>query len=215
MLRGQCRARRGKISACSPFFQRNSMKRLWPLLIFSLFMIPFSAPSQDKTEAAPAFGYRDADGDGKNDITGKPYSHQFRFVDADGDGINDIFRDANGDGNNDIARINGKNGDRDKAEGSIDANGDGVNDITEKRKAPLQKTRQKFIDENADGLSDQTAKETSEKPRIRGRKVDRFTDRDGDGINDGRGLERANRDRVIEMENRITKGKEKSRKGGK
>jgi len=204
------------------------MKRIWPLLLLLQFMNPFSAPSQDKkTGAAPAVGYRDADGDGKNDlfrdadgdgindVTGKPYPHQFRFVDEDGDGINDTFRDADGDGINDIPRIRGKKRDRDKAEGLIDANGDGVNDITGKRKTPLQKTRQKFIDENADGLSDQAAKETTEKARIRGRKVDRFTDSDGDGINDGRGLERANRDRVIEMENRIMKGKEKSRKGGK
>ena len=33
--------------------------------------------------------FSDADGDGIDDISAKPYPHRFRFVDEDGDGIDD------------------------------------------------------------------------------------------------------------------------------
>ena len=46
--------------------------------------------------------FRDADGDGIDDISAKPYPHRFRFVDEDGDGKNDLFIDSDGDGVNDL-----------------------------------------------------------------------------------------------------------------
>lgn len=200
------------------------MKYVWTVALSALLSFPVTGWSQEKkTEQTPVVGFRDmdgdgkndlfrdADGDGKNDVTGKPYPHRFTFTDEDGDGINDRFRDADGDGLNDVAQTRGRGKERDQTERAVDADGDGINDITGKRYTPPKFIRRKFSDENADGISDRNVKGPSDKVRIMERKVDRFSDQDGDGINDNRGLERDNRGRVKEMEQRGTKGKAENR----
>ncbi|MHB9028004.1 MAG: hypothetical protein ACYC9O_04505 [Candidatus Latescibacterota bacterium] len=200
------------------------MKYVWTLAFLALLSETAPGWSQDKkTEQTPVIGYRDADndgkndlfrdadGDGKNDVTGKPYPHRFKFTDENGDGMNDLFRDADGDGMNDVAQTRDGRRERNQAERAVDADGDGINDVSGKRYAPPKFLRQKFIDENADGLSDRKTRGPSEKARVMERKVDRFSDQDGDGINDNRGLERDNRGRVKEMEERGVKGKAEDR----
>ena len=69
---------------------------------------------------------------------------------------------------------------------------------TEKKKAPVP-VKKPFIDENGDGLNDSPStavkRNSTSTNRPEGRSMDRFTDPDGDGINDGRGFERDKRDR--------------------
>ena len=131
--------------------------------------------------------FRDANGDGVNDVTGNAYRHKFQFRDADGDGINDLFADADGDGVNDLATGNEQR--PDGMPGALDADGDGVNDVTG---APVNAMAGGFIDEDGDGINDMA-------PGMQGGMgkheagMDRFVDEDGDGINDGRGFQRERR----------------------
>lgn len=196
------------------------MKRILLLCILALTITVSSAHPDDTQSARPEpIGYRDADGDGKNDlfrdtegdgkndVTGESYPHSFRFRDANGDGLNDLFRDANGDGLNDLTGRSGKKLPAGSRERAVDADGDGVNDITGKRYAPRAPSR-RFVDEDADGLRDSGS--DSKPPKKVGaaeRKVDHFDDGDDDGINDGRGIGLKNRKRLQEMEDRGLKGK--------
>lgn len=142
--------------------------------------------------------FRDADGNGVDDVTKKAYPHRFRFVDANGDNINDLFADADGDGVNDR---DAEYVDRDAdgiCDNVIDYDGDGVNDITGMKysRASLQGARfgrvdevrgiihSRFVDEDGDGMHDLHG--------ITGRAhrpgMDVFVDEDGDGICDGRNI---------------------------
>ena len=128
--------------------------------------------------------FRDANGDGVNDVTGLKYQHNFQFIDKNGDGINDIFKDENGDGVNDID--NKKSGaEKGQYTEFLDADGDGINDITGKKK----EDRAFFKDEDGDGIDDAVQmEEMRQSMRQRGKDV--FIDTDGDGINDGRDFSR-------------------------
>jgi len=143
--------------------------------------------------------FRDENGDGINDVTGKPYPHRFKFEDKNGDKINDIFVDSDGDGVNDRGT---KFVDRDRDglnDNVIDYNRDGVNDITGLKygRDSLNGYRfgfvdeehgihhRKFIDEDGDGMHD-----GYRSGRLRDSRFDYFIDRDGDGICDGRGFRR-------------------------
>jgi hypothetical protein len=140
----------------------------------------------------------DINGDGINDVSGRPYFHRFLFLDKDGDGVNDLFSDADGDGVNDFD-IRWVDSDADGiCDNVVDTDGDGINDITglqfnrkslrgykfgwinEEREFLMRN----FIDENMDGLPDMHPM------RLRGAGMrppfDRFIDRDGDGIDDRR-----------------------------
>ncbi|HFD04862.1 MAG TPA: hypothetical protein ENJ25_01805, partial [Firmicutes bacterium] len=66
--------------------------------------------------------FKDANGDGINDITGKRYKHRFPFIDKNKDGINDFFIDTNGDGINDVKSKLYR-----KLYPCIDYNNDGIN----------------------------------------------------------------------------------------
>ena len=166
--------------------------------------------------------FRDADGDGVDDVSGKPYPHRFRFVDADGDGINDLFRDADGDGVNDVE---GKYADRDGdgiCDNVVDYDGNGVNDIT-----GLKYTREslhgsrfgrideerfphfRFVDEDGDGIRDAHSPEM----RRRAPGMDYFIDEDGDGICDDRMIGR-NVERRIPPHGRRHDREERSRRRG-
>ena len=140
--------------------------------------------------------FRDADGDGVNDVTGKPYRHNYSYTDANGDGINDSFLDANGDGVNDLA-LNGQNGNDATSYYAIDFDSDGINDITGKY-YQRRVGQNGFLDEDADGIRD--TNEGSQNPPDKGQDAvsnnDTFEDEDGDGINDGRGFGRGQRNRV-------------------
>ena len=106
--------------------------------------------------------FRDANGDGKNDVTGKKYHHKFPFIDKNKDGINDVFIDKNGDGINDLKKSKYK---------YIDFNKDGINDITGIRYKKIKKTIRTskvesyidrgydtFIDKNKNGIDDRREK---------------------------------------------------------
>jgi len=149
--------------------------------------------------------FRDANGDGVNDVDSKPYPHRFAFVDVDKDGVNDKFVDADGDGVNDLnPDFVDEDGDG-VCDNVIDYSGRFINDITgmrystkslrgykfgfinEERREMLRN----FIDEDADGIPDMPGRfgagATMGPPGGMpppGR--DRFIDRDGDGIDDRR-----------------------------
>ena len=146
--------------------------------------------------------FKDADGDGKNDLTRKQYRHRFKFNDSDNDGKNDLFQDANGDGINDLL----DNSEIDKrieiTHFIIDFNNDGINDVTDE-KFIRKLTIRTFIDENGDGIDDRETlgplkslmgKFVGENDAgkqimlesMDGPVMDRFIDENGDGINDGR-----------------------------
>jgi hypothetical protein len=136
--------------------------------------------------------FADADGDGRDDVTGLPYAHGFPFSDRDGDGRNDFFVDADGDGENDLAASLREAG-RTDAFAVIDANADGVNDVLgvcertgDELGFFIESTgrRVSFVDEDGDGLNDLNRQRQMQPRRVR------FVDRDGDGIQDGRMLHR-------------------------
>lgn len=139
--------------------------------------------------------FRDNDGDGINDVTGKPYPHRYSYSDSDGDGRNDIFRDSDGNGINDLAEK-----DAARMEGIfhsvIDFDENGINDVTGKQYQRYMGQRG-FFDENADGIRDtREVKSDGSLQDIEDVKGnDTFQDEDGDGINDGRGFGRDKRDR--------------------
>ena len=147
--------------------------------------------------------FRDADGDGIDDISAKPYPHRFRFVDEDGDGKNDLFIDADGDGVNDL---DGRFRDEDAdgfTDNVLDFDGDGKNDITGAKYGPrglggyrygrVFEERghrlKRFRDEDGDGMHD-PLKRLHQRLRLHKGRMDFFLDEDGDGIDDARLLRR-------------------------
>ena len=140
--------------------------------------------------------FQDANGDGINDVTQKPYPHRFKFVDKNKDNINDLFVDADGDGVNDLqVKFIDLDGDGIN-DNVVDVNCDYINDITGLRytrkslrgykfgfiKEERQSLLRGFIDEDADGIPDYRGFRRG--LMLHGR--DRFIDRDGDGIDDRR-----------------------------
>lgn len=136
--------------------------------------------------------FRDADGDGVNDVTGERYRHRFGWADADEDRRNDRFRDEDGDGVNDLdAGFRDEDGDG-RDENVLDEDGDGRNDVTGLAYARgelhgerygfvrEEPSRAVWIDEDGDGFADAPPGEQGRGPR-----EDRFIDRDGDGLADG------------------------------
>ena len=145
--------------------------------------------------------FRDADGDGIDDVSGKPYPHRFSFVDQDRDGRNDVFADQDGDGVNDRS---GRYVDRDRdgiCDNVIDFDGNGVNDITGLKytRKSLQgyrygrvdeerrRVHRRFRDRDGDGMHDVLQRFAGPDLGFN-RKFDYFIDEDGDGIGDGRVL---------------------------
>jgi hypothetical protein len=136
--------------------------------------------------------FRDANGDGVNDVDGIKYKHKFPFIDKDRDGLNDVFRDADGDGINDIDSKNIEPGIRQYYK-YIDSEGEVIqgNNTIKATKPVLEKST--FIDEDGDGINDEVqSKEIKKNMKKRG-KQDVFIDKDGDGINDGRSFSRERR----------------------
>jgi hypothetical protein len=184
------------------------MERRTVWLVLLLAAMTAAGAARAETPPAIASGYedldrdgandhfRDANGDGVNDVTRAAYAHRFRFADADGDGINDLFVDADGDGVNDRnANLVDADGDG-ICDNVLDADGDGVNDVTGLpyreelhgwrfgRIAEENGERvTEFIDADGDGMHDHWAM-----GRGPGRAMDLFIDEDGDGIADGRSV---------------------------
>jgi hypothetical protein len=73
--------------------------------------------------------FRDGDGDGRDDVSGKVYAHRFLFADQNKDGVNDLFVDRDGDGVNDLDAECGQSADGGCAN-VVDQDRNGVNDIT-------------------------------------------------------------------------------------
>jgi hypothetical protein len=145
--------------------------------------------------------FADANGDGINEVTKKPYPHRFGFKDDDKDKVNDLFVDQDGDGVNDrSARFVDNDGDG-ICDNVVDYDGDGVNDITgvkytEKslggyRYGFMDEERgiayRQFIDEDGDGMHDFHGSR-DRASALHDRMHDYFIDEDGDGIRDGRGF---------------------------
>jgi hypothetical protein len=198
------------------------MKKANAIFLFVLFLLCGRVTAQDKVEtAAPqeaasgekSIGYvdenrdglndrfRDANGDGVDDVSKKKYAHRFRFVDEDGDGINDLFVDRDGDGVNDL---HAQYVDADAVgicDNVVDFDGDWINDITGLKFDPksLQGFRyglvdeergevhRHFLDRDGDGMHDML-QQLHRRGGAAG--LDRFIDEDGDGIADGRHLRR-------------------------
>jgi hypothetical protein len=76
--------------------------------------------------------FRDANGDGIDDVTAKLYLHLFPYCDNDHDGKNDYWQDADGDGKNDLY-LPGKRIGNYFLMLYLDADDDGLNDVTGKR----------------------------------------------------------------------------------
>ena len=137
--------------------------------------------------------FKDANGDGINDVTGKKYKHRFPFVDKNKDGINDIFIDINGDGFNDV-----KNKLYRTLFKCIDYNRDGINDITGKRykmidkklKAVLKISKWIKIESKNSGETKRKYKRSGKERYTKG-KYDTFIDKNKNGIDDRRELKRS------------------------
>lgn len=188
------------------------------IALFALILCTLPAMAQDEQSAAnntALIGYadadrdgrndrfRDADGDGINDLGQIPYPHRFSFVDADKDGLNDRFIDADGDGVNDLdGRFADDDGDG-FIDNIVDFDGDKINDITGEQYGPrgLKGYRfgrifeerghpvRRFIDADGDGMHD-SFKRLHQRMRMMDRRMDFFLDEDGDGIDDARLLHR-------------------------
>lgn len=158
----------------------------------------------DKNDDGVNDKFFDADGDGKNDVSGEQYPHKFEFHDKNKDKINDIWVDRDGDGVNDLApKLKGIER-KDAHRNILDVNEDGRNDITgetyDKTKHHYKgetwgfwdetkgKLQGRFIDEDGDGIDDRMKDfDSFMKEHRHGRgKHDLFIDEDGDGICDGR-----------------------------
>lgn len=144
--------------------------------------------------------FRDADGNGINDVDSQPYRHNFQFRDENGDGINDLFTDSDGDGVNDLsAGYNDWDGDG-WNDNIIDADHDWINDITGARynRRYLGGERYGYIWEEQGGapMGNRAAEQIEAKRGVRDpmrqqrQGIDRFIDTDGDGINDNRDFNR-------------------------
>ena len=144
--------------------------------------------------------FRDADGDGVDDLSGKPYPHHFDFIDEDRDGRNDVFVDQDGDGVNDLgSRYVDQDGDG-ICDNVIDFDGDGRNDITGLKYSresldgfrygrvdeERRRVHRRFVDQDGDGMNDLVRR--FHLHRLEGERIDLFIDEDGDGISDGRRL---------------------------
>jgi len=145
--------------------------------------------------------FRDADGDGINDVDNQPFPHRFRFADQDRNGLNDLFIDEDGDGVNDL-KTDFVDYDGDGWNDNIlDNNKDWINDITGEiyNRRNLRGGRygfileergirvKDFVDKDNDGHDDRF---NQGGPGMRRRRMDHFVDRDGDGICDDRGFDR-------------------------
>jgi len=179
----------------------NGKWTLLTLLAMTMVMIPALAHGADTELRSPPFGYqdknsdgindlfRDADGDGTDDVTGKKYRHAFQFRDNDNDGKNDLFRDANGDGMNDLVVPGSKAGRRGLVF-FLDVDANGQNDVTG---APVRS--------RGFGMHSGQAQ------------WDDFVDEDGDGIDDRRGW--GNRWRMRHQKNRLHNTNDDQKNKGK
>ena len=143
--------------------------------------------------------FRDADGDGRDDASGKVYAHRFAFAYQNKDGINDLFVDRDGDGVNDLNAECGQGEDGGCAN-VVDQDRNGVNDITGLRYTKnslrgyrygriaeeLRQPLPRFVDQDGDGMNDLIQRFFNRMEMDGHPPFDRFIDEDGDGINDNR-----------------------------
>lgn len=142
--------------------------------------------------------FHDANGDGKNDVDGKIYAHQFQFIDKNKDGYNDVWLDRDGDGVNDLGAKLAQTKQRPIESKILDVNKDGKNDITDEKfthddfkgrkfgfiDEKTGKVQGRFMDEDGNGIDDRMDESFNKNRRAQ---QDVFVDEDGDGICDGRG----------------------------
>lgn len=124
--------------------------------------------------------FRDANGDGVDDVSDKPYPHRFTFEDKDRDGRNDLFRDEDGDGVNDLA------GTKPRLVLVLDYQSRKINDVT-----GAKYTRTRLYGDSFGRIKEDTSLSRAFVDRDMDGINDFFVDDDGDGICDGRGLPRS------------------------
>lgn len=150
----------------------NSKFIFYVTIIMAVAFFSATAGAAEQELLTPPFGFsdkdsdgvndlfRDADGNGTDDVTGKAYRHSFQYRDNDNDGKNDLFQDANGDGVNDKF-IPGTHSGRRGIIYSLDADKDGRNDVTGSSVPSKGFGRHSgngqwddFLDEDGDGIDD-------------------------------------------------------------
>lgn len=115
---------------------------------------PYGFQDADKDGVNDLF--RDADGNGQDEVSGKPYLHAYPYADRDGDKKNDYFQDADGNGKNDLFKP-GKHIGNYFLILFLDADNNGLNDVTGRR-IPGYKLAKPFR-QAADSIAEQEEKE--------------------------------------------------------
>ncbi len=161
--------------------------------------------TNDNSPPSPIIGYQDADhdgfndlfrdanGDGVNDISNLPYLHHFKFEDKNKDGLNDLWIDRDGDGVNDLMfDLLRKRGIRAETPW-VDKDGDGIQDENVKPKYKVD-LKEFVLDMDQDGKNDITGIEFFSDNTMgfrygcidedRSKEIPRFRDQDGDGMHD-------------------------------
>lgn len=137
--------------------------------------------------------FHDSNGDGINDVTQKPYSHNFKFEDKDDNKINDLWIDDDGDGVNDLMNTLLKQRQSNTKSSWIDMDGDGIQD-GDGNKLDGVNLKKFVVDMNNDGKNDITGIEYNEDfvfgyrfgviDEERGKKLSKFIDDNKDGMHD-------------------------------
>lgn len=172
---------------------------LFGLLLISLPVLaqtdekPMTSGFVDQNKDGTNDRFRDANGDGVNDVDQKPYSHLFQFRDQNQDGLNDLWQDNDGDGVNDLmVLILKERGIRPKLPW-IDRDGDGVLDPDVKPVYEVELT-EFVLDSNQDKKNDVTGLAFT-KDNVMGfrygcidedlnHEIKKFEDKNGDGMHD-------------------------------
>jgi hypothetical protein len=137
--------------------------------------------------------FRDANGDGVNDVTNLPYLHQFKFEDKNRNGLNDLWIDRDGDGVNDLMfDLLRQRGVREETPW-IDKDGDGIQDENVKPKYKVD-LKEFVLDLDGDGKNDISGIEFFSDNTMgyrygcidedRSKEIPKFRDADGDGMHD-------------------------------
>lgn len=137
--------------------------------------------------------FRDANGDGVNDITSQPYFHHFKFEDQNKDGLNDLWIDRDGDGVNDLMFDLLRKRNVRVETPWIDSDGDGIQDENVKSKYKVDLT-EFVLDMDQNGKNDVTGIEFLSDNTMgyrygcidedRSKEIPGFRDNDSDGMHD-------------------------------
>lgn len=181
------------------------MTKLWLVVSVFFCFIHINLLFSQTNDQSPIIGYqdsdydgfndlfRDANGDGINDVTSQPYQHHFKFEDKNKDGLNDLWIDRDGDGVNDLMFVQLKRKGIRSETPWVDRDGDGIQDpgIEPRYKVALNEF---VLDMNHDGKNDITGIEFKKDNTMgyrfgcidedRDKEIKKFLDKNGDGMHD-------------------------------